>query len=135
MSDPPESVILLLGDPSVGKTTFLSYISPSHVGPILTLFRRLSQGSVPPSSQALMSLLDDAEQPFNFDVTLFSRPYRFLFHDTASPTRWKDVSPDVVVLCYDIGSRDSLANVQIHVQFLIIPTNPSPPRARTRRDD
>jgi hypothetical protein len=29
MADPPEVTILLLGDTEVGKTTFLSYVSPS----------------------------------------------------------------------------------------------------------
>ena len=43
---------------------------------------------------------------------MYNRPYRFEFSDTASPENWTLLSPDFVVLCYDISDRRSLINTQ-----------------------
>ncbi|PBP18282.1 P-loop containing nucleoside triphosphate hydrolase protein [Diplocarpon rosae] len=93
----PEVSILLLGDPECGKSTFLS---------------RIGKGSACHDSTGPIPLLCDGDQPFVFDVTLFNRPYRFEFRDTASPESGTLVQPDVIVLCYDISSRLSLVHAQ-----------------------
>ncbi|TVY40324.1 GTP-binding protein [Lachnellula occidentalis] len=99
MADPSEVNILLLGDAECGKSTFIS---------------RISQG---PNSSSLskgepIPLLKDINQPFQFDISLKSTPYRFQLYDTASPESWTLLTPHVVILCYDISSRLSLINVQ-----------------------
>lgn len=43
---------------------------------------------------------------------MYNRPYRFEFSDTASPENWTLLSPDFVILCYDINDRRSLINAQ-----------------------
>lgn len=47
---------------------------------------------------------------------MYNRFYRFQFYDTASPKHYTLLTPDFVVLCYDISNRSSLVNVQ-HVWF------------------
>lgn len=74
--------------------------------------RRISKGNLGHSSKEPITLLRDGDQPFEFDIRFFDRPYRFAFSDTASPEEWKLLNPHVVVLCYDISSRLSLINVQ-----------------------
>ena len=148
MADPPEVTILLLGDAEVGKTTFLSYVSlfsirkslllphypalwfaPLPASPfpswlkLTDIIRRISKGSTSHSSKELISLLRDNDQPFIFDISFFSRPYRFEFYDTASPENWTLLKPDVIVLCYDISSRLSLINIQRVVSLLSSPLN------------
>lgn len=91
-----EITVLLLGDSGVGKSTFLSR---------LTLGVRSEDESLPPYQ---LPTLRDSEQPFAFDVTLFGRPYRLHFYDTASPENYTLLRPSFVILCYDISSRASL---------------------------
>ena len=43
---------------------------------------------------------------------MYNRPYRFEFSDTASPENWTLLSPDFVILCYDINDRRSLINAK-----------------------
>ena len=43
---------------------------------------------------------------------MYNRPYRFEFYDTASPENYTLLRPDFVILCFDIGDRESLTNVQ-----------------------
>jgi Ras family protein A len=52
--------------------------------------------------------LRDSDQPYAFDITLYGRPYRIQFYDTASPTKYTLLRPSFVILCYDITSRASL---------------------------
>ncbi|KAF2133736.1 P-loop containing nucleoside triphosphate hydrolase protein [Dothidotthia symphoricarpi CBS 119687] len=96
----PEVTVLLLGDSGVGKSTFLS---------------RLSLGIRPSTSEDLppysLPPLRDSNQPFAFDITLYARPYKLLFHDTASPTHYTLLHPSFVILCYDISSRPSLTSL------------------------
>lgn len=54
----------------------------------------------------------DLDQPFPFDIKLWNRPYRFEFYDTASPENYTLLTPDFVILCYDISDRSSLINAQ-----------------------
>jgi len=96
MSDPPEVTILLLGDSEVGKSTFLS---------------RLSRGNKDHDTKGL-PILRDLDQPYIYDISLFNRPYRFEFYDTASPENYTLLRPDFLILCYDITNRETLESVQ-----------------------
>ena len=60
--------------------------------------------------------LRDLDQPFVYDIRMYNRPYRFEFYDTACPENYTLLRPDFVVLCYSIGNRESLVNLQ-HVWF------------------
>ncbi|TGO35785.1 hypothetical protein BHYA_0146g00250 [Botrytis hyacinthi] len=94
---PIETTVLLLGDSEVGKSTFLSQ-PPSNLSPSAT------------SKQA--HLLLDSHQPFTFGIRFSNIPYRLNFYDTSSPTDWKTLKPNVVVLCYAVSNRLSLINLQ-----------------------
>ncbi|KAH7320214.1 putative transforming protein rho [Stachybotrys elegans] len=85
--------ILLVGDERCGKTTFLSRVSAGeHTNPI--------------------PLLRDSDQPHNFDIKFSSKEYRLQFYDTSNPEGWRFLDPDVIVICYDISQRESLANMK-----------------------
>ena len=43
---------------------------------------------------------------------MYNRPYRFEFSDTASPTSYYTLRPDLLVLCYDITRRATLYNLK-----------------------
>ncbi|CZT21020.1 related to transforming protein rho [Ramularia collo-cygni] len=90
----PVIPILLLGDSSVGKSTFLSRLSVGHK----------HKGKLPQ--------LHDLEQPFAFNISLYNRPYRFEFYDTASPENYTLLKPTVIILCYSIADPVSLANLK-----------------------
>ncbi|KAI4638393.1 hypothetical protein J4E93_010193 [Alternaria ventricosa] len=92
----PEVNVLLLGDSEVGKSTFLS---------------RLSLGVQPQGDELPpyeLPKLRDIDQPYAFDISLYGRPYRLQFFDTASPQNYTLLHPQFVILCYDISSRASL---------------------------
>jgi Ras family protein A len=55
--------------------------------------------------------LRDSDQPYAFDISLYDRPYRLQFYDTASPTNYTLLHPQFVILCYDVSSRASLASL------------------------
>ncbi|KAL2042566.1 hypothetical protein N7G274_005060 [Stereocaulon virgatum] len=63
-----------------------------------------------------LPLLRDLDQPFVWDIRMYTRPYRFEFYDTASPEHYTLLRPDFVILCYGIDDRRSLVNLQ-HVWF------------------
>ncbi|KAF7533870.1 hypothetical protein G7Z17_g13449 [Cylindrodendrum hubeiense] len=85
--------ILLVGDEKCGKTTFLSRLSADErVNPI--------------------PMLRDIDQPFNFEIKVGEKKFRFEFFDTASPDNWRLLDPDAIVICYDISQRLSLLNMQ-----------------------
>ncbi|PQE28030.1 hypothetical protein CJF32_00005777 [Rutstroemia sp. NJR-2017a WRK4] len=92
--DPIETTVLLLGDPEVGKSTFLS-----------------QPPSTSSSSSTPAHLLLDAHQPFTFGVRFSNVPYRINFYDTASPVDWRTLKPNVVILCYAVSQRLSLINI------------------------
>lgn len=75
------------------------------------MYSRLSLG-VQPNNDDLppyqLPKLRDSDQPYAFDITLYGRPYRIQFYDTASPINYTLLRPSFVILCYDISSRASL---------------------------
>ncbi|KAI1093361.1 P-loop containing nucleoside triphosphate hydrolase protein [Rostrohypoxylon terebratum] len=89
--------ILLLGDEKVGKTTFLS---------------RISKGSGGLEGHAEITLLQDIDQPFIFEIRNRRCTYRLEFYDTSCPEDWRLLEPDLVLVCYDISQRLSLINMQ-----------------------
>ena len=99
--DGPTITTLLLGDPSCGKSTFLSRLS---LGPA-NLSKPLTPHNTLPS-------LRDYDQPFIYNIRMYHRSYRFEFYDTASPENYTLLQPDFVILCYDINDRRSLNNVR-----------------------
>ncbi|KAF2023366.1 P-loop containing nucleoside triphosphate hydrolase protein [Setomelanomma holmii] len=102
----PEITVLLLGDAEVGKSTFLSRLS---------LGIRPHNDDLPPYE---LPKLRDSDQPYAFDITLYGRPYRLQFYDTASPENYTLLRPAFVILCYDISSRvslDSLASTWLPI--------------------
>ena len=81
------------------------------------LRRRISQGLAGQQTNKPITLLRDEDQPFVYDVKFFNKPYRFELCDTASPTNWKLLRPDVVVICFDISQRLTLINAQRYVSM------------------
>lgn len=105
----PEITVLLLGDAEVGKSMFLSRLSLG-ITPPPTTTSTTSLPSDPPPPYTLPAL-HDSSQPFTFDITLYGRPYRLNFYDTASPTSYILLRPQFVILCYSIASRASLESL------------------------
>ncbi|KAI1376024.1 P-loop containing nucleoside triphosphate hydrolase protein [Hypoxylon crocopeplum] len=89
--------ILLLGDEKVGKTTFLS---------------RISRGSGSLEGHVPITLLRDMDQPFIFEIRNRKRMYRLEFYDTSCPEDWRLLEPNLVLICFDLGQRLSLINMQ-----------------------
>jgi Ras family protein A len=85
----------------------------------ITYYSRISKGSTGHDNKGSITLLRDNDQPFIFDIRLFNRPYRFQFHDTATPNTWTLLNPTVILLCYDISNRHSLLQLQRHWSKLI----------------
>jgi Ras family protein A len=86
--------------------------APKHIKqPPLTPTSRLTLGvqthddDLPPYA---LPTLRDSNQPFDFDITLYGRPYKLHFHDTASPINYTLLRPSFVILCYDISRRSTL---------------------------
>ncbi|KAI0469287.1 P-loop containing nucleoside triphosphate hydrolase protein [Xylaria cf. heliscus] len=89
--------VLLLGDENVGKTTFLS---------------RISRGIDALDGHIPITLLEDKDQPFIFELRNRRRAYRLEFYDTAFSGDWRLLEPDLVLICYDISQRLSLINME-----------------------
>lgn len=109
--------ILLLGDEGVGKSTFLSCVEQEKALVIVvftadSVCRRISQGRENLSSRAAIRPLRDLDQPFLFELRSRKATYCLKFYDTSCPTSWQLLSPDVIVICYDISQRPSLINLQ-----------------------
>lgn len=64
-----------------------------------------------------MPTLRDLDQPFPFNISLYNRPYRFDFFDTASPQHYSLLRPAVIVLCYSIANPESLRNLQTRWKY------------------
>ncbi|KAI4196210.1 MAG: hypothetical protein LQ350_006703 [Teloschistes chrysophthalmus] len=79
---------------------------------MLTSPSRLSRGQTSLESGGPLPILHDLDQPFIFNISMYNRPYRFEFFDTASPENYTLLRPDFVILCYDITDRRSLINIQ-----------------------
>ncbi|UPX20054.1 uncharacterized protein EKO05_0010300 [Ascochyta rabiei] len=97
--DVPEVNVLLLGDAECGKSTFLSRLS---------LGVQPHDDDLPPYA---LPTLRDEDQPFEFDISLYGRPYKLRFYDTKSPENYTLLRPQFVILCYDITSRASLESL------------------------
>lgn len=83
-------------------------------GTLLTIYRRLTLGIRPQNDDLPpyeLPALRDTDQPFAFDITLYGRPYRLHFYDTASSTNYTLLRPSFVILCYDISARASLESL------------------------
>ncbi|KAI1754921.1 P-loop containing nucleoside triphosphate hydrolase protein [Xylaria castorea] len=89
--------VLLLGDEGVGKTTFLS---------------RISRGASSLDGNVPVTLLEDEDQPFIFELRNRRRVYRLEFYDTSFSQDWRLVEPDLILICYDISQRLSLINME-----------------------
>ena len=99
-SDAATVSILLLGDPSCGKSTFLSKLSLGVRG----ITRPITPSNPLPK-------LRDFDQPFVFNISMYNRPYRFELYDTSSPENYTLLSPDLILMCYDVSDRRTLINV------------------------
>ncbi|KAJ6072081.1 hypothetical protein N7499_010095 [Penicillium canescens] len=89
--------LLLLGDPSCGKSTFLA---------------RLKNGrpsTQPGASANTLELLRDGDQPFIYDIRFSRKTFTLELYDTSNPNQhWSTLKPDVVVLAFDISNRETL---------------------------
>ena len=101
--DGPTVIILLLGDPSCGKSAFLSRISLGAA--------HLSKPAIVDFSNTLPTLRD-FDQPYVYHIRMYNRSYRFEFYDTASPDSYTLLRPDFIILCYDVSDRKSLNSVR-----------------------
>ena len=72
----------------------------------------MSKGSSALEGRIDIEPLRDIDQPFVFEARRKSAQYRFEFYDTASPENWRLLSPDLVIICYDISQRLSMINMQ-----------------------
>ncbi|KAF2753331.1 P-loop containing nucleoside triphosphate hydrolase protein [Pseudovirgaria hyperparasitica] len=99
----PEVEILLLGDTEVGMSSFLSRLSMGRS-------RYQDEGDAPPPYS--LPKLRDLDQPFQFDISMYNRPYRFRFYDTSCPESYTLLKPDFIIMCYDIARRKTLESVQ-----------------------
>lgn len=72
---------------------------------------RLSRGQESLGATGPLPLLHDLDQPFIFNISMYNRPYRFEFFDTASPENYTLLRPDFIIFCYDVTDRRSLSNI------------------------
>jgi Ras homolog gene family, member A len=56
--------------------------------------------------------LRDLDQPFEFNIRMYNRHYRFSFSDTASPTSYTLLHPAFIILCYDISRRSTFDSLK-----------------------
>lgn len=83
------------------------------------------QGQNPPHSDAAAPpLLRDGDQPFVLELRSRISALRLEFSDTASPENWRRLHPDMVIVCFDISSRPSLASLQRVVGSLLVSSLP-----------
>ena len=64
-----------------------------------------------------VTLLRDLDQPYIFEVTVKKTRYRLEVHDTASPENWRLLTPDLLILSFDISQRLSLIDMQRLVMY------------------
>jgi len=103
MDEPTSVSILILGDSGCGKSTFLSRLS---VG-------QRDNAQAQSEHGASLPTLRDMDQPFEFQVRVYNRRFVLEFHDTSSyHQHWTLLEPDVVILAFDISSRESLGRLK-----------------------
>ncbi|KAJ6082950.1 hypothetical protein N7467_007085 [Penicillium canescens] len=91
--------LLLLGDPSCGKSTFLARLKNG----------RPSLSTQPGASANTLELLRDGDQPFIYDIRFSRKTFTLELYDTSNPNQhWSTLKPDVVVLAFDISNRETL---------------------------
>ena len=73
---------------------------------------RMSMGVDALEGKANPTLLRDMDQPFIFELRNRKAEFRLEFYDTSSPTSWRLLEPDMIIMCYDITSRTSLNNLR-----------------------
>ena len=69
----------------------------------------MESDSLPPYD---LPRLRDLDQPYNFDISMYNRSFRFQFYDTSSPTNYTLLHPDFLILCYDISKRSTLESLR-----------------------
>lgn len=97
----------------------MSYLLRSLSNHQLTISSRLTLGNRGHASKDPLPVLRDLDQPFPFNISLYRRPYRFEFYDTASPHNYTLLKPAVVILCYSIASPESLKSVHTHWKTIV----------------
>ena len=73
---------------------------------------RISRGANSIDGNAPITLLEDDDQPFIFELRNRRRVYRLEFYDTAFSEDWRLLEPDLILICYDISQRLSLINME-----------------------
>lgn len=73
---------------------------------------RISKGAASLEGNVQITLLEDKDQPFIFELRNRRRAYHIEFYDTAFPGDWQLLEPDLILLCYDISQRLSLINME-----------------------
>ncbi|KAI0545233.1 P-loop containing nucleoside triphosphate hydrolase protein [Xylaria curta] len=73
---------------------------------------RISRGANSLNGNASITLLEDDDQPFIFELRNRRRVYRLEFYDTAFSEDWRLLEPDLILICYDISQRLSLINME-----------------------
>jgi hypothetical protein len=102
---------------------------PTHtVGEVVLDRREFALACVELGAPRLGDLVDGlaavdrlGDEPFVFELRSRKAEFRIEFYDTSSPTNWRLLRPDLVVLCYDISQRTSLINLQKIVSSAAVP--------------
>lgn len=89
---------------------------------------RVSGGGESLEGHSHITILRDIDQPFIFEVRGRTQVYRLEFYDTSCPENWRLLQPDLVLICYDIGNRPSLINMQKVVSTMLSGPLPLPLR-------
>jgi len=110
MDEPASVSILILGDSGCGKSTFLSRLSAGQQD----YNRDKKHDQTQPQHVVSLPTLRDNDSPFEYDVRVYDRRYKFEFHDTSSSyhQHWTLLKPDVVILAFDISSREGLGRLK-----------------------
>jgi len=82
--------------------------------------RRISQTHTNHNTPIDLPILKDIDQPFVYNIKYFNRPYSFRIYDCDGPDEWRLLQPDIVILCFDIGVRDSLEGLKTKVCILLM---------------
>ncbi|KAK8152838.1 hypothetical protein IWX90DRAFT_411384 [Phyllosticta citrichinensis] len=115
--DVPTVTVLVLGEPRVGKSTFLSRLMQSaHTAPLSSPSLSSSSSTTtlvdpspsPSPSSNTLHILPPSTQPHAISLRLHNRAYRLLFYDTDAPTPFTALAPDLLILAFDVSRRKTL---------------------------